>query len=139
MPLPMQSVWVIWGIGSHVCHEAGEHIPPLATGWGVPWWGRGVWPLTFVKYDVRGGAGAVHDVVYVHEDPLGPHLDGEVLRVGGPGDPQVQVKGRCMVCLRGGALGVPFGFCIVQALLSRRSGHPWGHPLHGPTDGNGSC
>ena len=30
MPLPMQSVWVIWGIGSHVCHEAGEHIPPLA-------------------------------------------------------------------------------------------------------------
>ena len=30
VPSRMQLVSVIWGIGPHLCHEAGGHIPPLA-------------------------------------------------------------------------------------------------------------
>ena len=101
--------------------------------------GRGVSPFTVVKYDVRHGAGAVSDVVYFHEDPAGPDLDGGLLHVGDPGDPQVQVKGRCTVRVRGGALGVCFRLCIVQALLSPRWGHWTTYALHRCTNGAGSC
>ena len=75
-----------------------------------------------VKHDVHHGAGTVHDVLYVHDDPPGPNLDGELLHAGGPGEPQVQVQGRCAVRLQAAALGVPFELCIVKALLSPTSG-----------------
>ena len=71
-------------------------------------------------------------MVYVHEDPSGPDLEGELLHVGSPGDPQVQVKGRRAVCLRAGAPGVPFGLCIVQTLLSPRLGNRGGIRSVGP-------
>ena len=112
---PMQPVQVIWFVGPHVGHEVGGHIPPQA---GVlHGGGRGGSPFTEVEYDVRHGAGAGPNVVYVHEDPPGPNLDGELLHVGYPGGPQVWVNGRCAVRLRGGALGLLFGLCVVQALL----------------------
>ena len=120
-----------------MCHEAGGHIPPLAGVFNGG--GRGVLPFTVVKYGVRHGAGAVSDVVYVHEDRKGPDLDCVLLHVGGPGDSKIQVKGLCTVRLHVGALGVPFRCCIVQALLSPRSGHSWGHPVHRPTNSAGSC
>ena len=60
-------------MGTHVRHKAGGYIPPLAGllhagGWGVP-------PPAVVKDDVCHAAGAVHDVVYVHEEPSRPDLE----------------------------------------------------------------
>ena len=100
---------------------------------------RGLSSFTVVKVKIRYGAGAIHDVVYTHEDPSRPELDGELLHVGGPGEPEVQVKGGRAVRLRAGALDVPFGLCIVQRLLSSRSGHSSGDLLCRPTVVAGSC
>ena len=92
-----------------------------------------------VRHDVCHGAGAVHDVVYIHEQPQGPDLEGELLHVRGPGEPQIQVKGRRAFCLRIGAPGVSCGLCLVQALLSPTLGHLLAHLLRWPADGAGSC
>ena len=131
VPPPMQLVYVIWGVGPPVGHEAGGHIPPLALVFHGG--GQGVSLFTKDKYDVR------HDVVDIHDDPPGRGPDGELLHVGDAGDPQVKVKGCCPVRFRGGALGVPFVLCIVQGLQSAWADYSWGCPLHRSTDGAGLC
>ena len=70
-------------------------------------------------------------------EPQGPDLAGELLHVGGPGDPQNKIKAHCALCLHAGAMGVLPSLCVVQVLQSPRWGHLWGWPVRRPTESVG--
>ena len=95
-------------------HKAGGYIPPLA---GVfHGGGQGVSPFTVVEDDVRHGAGAVHEVVYVHEDASRPDLEGELLHVRGLGSHRSRSRDAAHSASALGRLGSP-----LECQLSRLS------------------